>query len=86
MKVINIKRNALPPLHFHLNHWQYGHEDLRNLRSKQTWSMDAPFKAVFLLSFVSSESSKSPIVTAIKIDLGNFIHRLNLLVPNMKAQ
>lgn len=35
---------------------------------------------------INSKSSTSPQVIAVKIDLGNFIHKFNLLVPNMKTQ
>lgn len=55
-----------------------GHADLCDVSAQ-------PFEE-FSHSIISSKSSKSPQVIAVKIDLGNFIHKFNLLVPNMKTQ
>lgn len=85
-KVVKIERNVPPPLQFHLNHWRDHHKDPGDLKGKQTLSV-ASLPSRLKKSFhTASESSKSPKVTAIKIDVGNFSHKLNLLVPNMEAQ
>lgn len=85
-KVAKIERNVPPPLQFHLNYWQDHHEDPGDLKGKQPLSV-ASLPSHLKKSFhTASESSKSPKVTAIRIDVGNFTHQLNLLVPNMEAQ
>ena len=43
-----------------------------------------PFEE-FSHNIINSKSSKSQVIT-VKIDLGNFIHKFSLLVPNMKTQ
>ena len=55
-----------------------GHADLLCEVSAQ------PFEE-FSYNIINSKSSKSQVIT-VKIDLGNFIHKFSLLVPNMKTQ
>ena len=60
-----------------------------DLKGKETLRVNAlpgNLKKCFPHIIISFESPKSPRVTAIKIDLGTFIHKFNLLVPSMEAQ
>lgn len=79
-------RNVPPPLQFYLNHWQDHHEDPGDLKGQQTLSGASLLSRLKKSFHTASESSKSPKVTAIRIDVGNFTHKLNLLVPSMEAQ
>lgn len=60
--------------------------DLKGKMTLSVNSLPSSLWKCFSHIIVGSESPKSPRMTAIKIDLGNFIHKLNVLLPNMEAQ
>lgn len=60
--------------------------DLKGEETLSVKSLPRSLERCFSHIIISSESPKSARVTAIKIDFRNFIHKLNLLVPNMEAQ
>ncbi|MXQ81120.1 hypothetical protein E5288_WYG012720 [Bos mutus] len=54
------------------------HEDPGDLKGQQTLCMNSLLSRLeFSHSVIGSKSSKSPKVTAVKVDLVNFIHKCN---------
>jgi hypothetical protein len=60
--------------------------DLKGKEILRVNSLPSNIRKCFSHILICSESLRSPGVTAIKIDSGNIIHKLNLLVPNMEVQ
>lgn len=60
--------------------------DLKGKEASSVNSLPSSLKKCFSHIIINSVSPKSPRVTAIKMDLGNFIHKLNLPGPSTEAQ